>query len=202
MMISNDRTLVLHCCKESVCACSVARLCLTLCDPMGYSPPGSSVHAISQPRILERVAISYSRGSSWPRGQTSVSCASSTGRQILCHCTTQARGMLFETACIAITVSMGFDWKEHSGIEDAGKHLAVWMAQDSCPYLELASLLQGTGGLSNSLVNIRRIGLNTISVSTSPLPCLPPIPPYLWEVLDTVPLKCKFCFILSPNFIN
>ena len=39
------------------CACSVAKLCLTLCDPMDYSPPGSSVRGISQARILECVAI-------------------------------------------------------------------------------------------------------------------------------------------------
>ena len=38
------------------------------------SPPGSSVHGISQARILEWVAISFSRGSFWPRDQTQVSC--------------------------------------------------------------------------------------------------------------------------------
>ena len=37
--------------------CLVAQLCLILCDPMDYSPPGSSVHGILQARILERVAI-------------------------------------------------------------------------------------------------------------------------------------------------
>ena len=45
----------------------VARLCPTLCHPMDCSPPGSSVHGIFQVRILEWVAISFSRGSSWPR---------------------------------------------------------------------------------------------------------------------------------------
>ena len=44
--------------------------CLTLCDPMDCSPPGSSVHGILQARILEWVAISLSRGSSWPRDGT------------------------------------------------------------------------------------------------------------------------------------
>ena len=39
-----------------------------------YSPPGSSVHGILQARILEWVAISYSRGSSWPKDRTWVSC--------------------------------------------------------------------------------------------------------------------------------
>ena len=46
---------------------------LTLCDPKGCSPPGSFVHGISQARILEWVAIPFSRGSSWPRDQTQVS---------------------------------------------------------------------------------------------------------------------------------
>ena len=44
--------------------CSVAHTCPTLCDLMDCTPPGSSVHGIFQARILEWVAISYSRGSS------------------------------------------------------------------------------------------------------------------------------------------
>ena len=47
-----------------------AQSCGTLCDPMNYSPPGSSVHGIFQARILEWVAISFSRGSSQPRDPT------------------------------------------------------------------------------------------------------------------------------------
>ena len=47
-----------------------------LCRPMCCSPPGSSSRAIFQARILERVAISFSRGSSHPRDQTHVSCVS------------------------------------------------------------------------------------------------------------------------------
>ena len=42
----------------------VAQLCLTLCDPTDWSPPGLSVHGIVQSRTLEWVAISFSRGSS------------------------------------------------------------------------------------------------------------------------------------------
>ena len=49
------------------------KLCLTLCDTVGRSPPNSSVHGILQARILEWVAISFSRGSSWPRDWTQVS---------------------------------------------------------------------------------------------------------------------------------
>ena len=52
----------------------VAQSCLSLCDPMYCSPTGFSVHGILQARILEWVAIPFSRGSSWPRDQTLVSC--------------------------------------------------------------------------------------------------------------------------------
>ena len=52
-------------CKEmKVKESEVAQSCLTLCDPMDCSLPGSSIHWIFQARVLERVAISFSRGSS------------------------------------------------------------------------------------------------------------------------------------------
>ncbi|CAI9178596.1 unnamed protein product [Rangifer tarandus platyrhynchus] len=57
--------------------------CPTLCSPKDCSPPGSSVHGISQPRILERVAIFFSRGSSRPRVQVRVSCGSCIDRHLL-----------------------------------------------------------------------------------------------------------------------
>ena len=47
--------------------CSDAKSLLTLCDPMDCNPPRSPVHRISQARILGWIAISFSRGSSWPR---------------------------------------------------------------------------------------------------------------------------------------
>ena len=52
----------------------VTQSCPTLWGPMDCSPPGSSVHGILQPRILEWVAISFSRGSSQPKDWTRVSC--------------------------------------------------------------------------------------------------------------------------------
>ena len=51
----------------------VAQQCLTLCDPMDYSPPGSFVHGIPQARVLEWVAIPFSRRSSWLSDWTWVS---------------------------------------------------------------------------------------------------------------------------------
>ena len=50
----------------------VAQWCPTLCDSLDCGPPGSSVHGILQARILEWVAISYSRGSPQPRDQTEI----------------------------------------------------------------------------------------------------------------------------------
>ena len=51
----------------------VPQSCPTLCDPMDCSPPGFSIHGIFQAWVLEWVAISFSRGSSWPRDWTQVS---------------------------------------------------------------------------------------------------------------------------------
>ena len=55
------------------------------CNPMDCSPPSSSVHGISQARMLEWVAISFSRGSSRLRDGSQVSCITCIGRQILFH---------------------------------------------------------------------------------------------------------------------
>ena len=68
----------------SACVCAkLLQLCLTLCDLMDGSPPGSSVHGISQAKILEWVTVASSRASSWPRDWTRVSRASFTGRWVL-----------------------------------------------------------------------------------------------------------------------
>ena len=64
------------------CCCLATMSSFPLWDPMDCRQPGSSVPGISQARILEWVAISFSRGSSQPRNQTHVSCMS---RQILYH---------------------------------------------------------------------------------------------------------------------
>ena len=63
----------------------LCQLCPTLCNPVDYSPLDFSVHGILQARILEWVAMSSSRGSSWPRDQTHVSYVSCLGRWVLYH---------------------------------------------------------------------------------------------------------------------
>ena len=74
--VNNMKRCVMVTYLEYVHACLVTQSWLTLCNPMDYSPPGCSVHGILQVRILEWAAISSSRGSSWPRDWTWISCIS------------------------------------------------------------------------------------------------------------------------------
>ena len=75
--------------RVCVCVCVRTQSCPTLCDPLDYNLPSSSAHGISQAKILQSVATSYSKGSSWPRNLTHVFCISGIGRWILYDCTTQ-----------------------------------------------------------------------------------------------------------------
>ena len=80
-----------HCAQlviTSSALCGCAQSCLTLCDPIDCSPPGSSVQWIFWAKTLEWVAISYSRGSSQARDWTHISRVSFSGRRMLYHCTT------------------------------------------------------------------------------------------------------------------
>ena len=83
-------------------------LCLTLCIPIDCSLPGSPVHGILQARILECVAISYSRRSSQPRDWTSISSSS--------------------------YVAGGFFPVEPLGKPDTQLSSSKWESQDSNPY--------------------------------------------------------------------
>ena len=63
-------------------SCSVTKSCPTPCNPMDCSLPGFSVHGVFQSRTQQWIAISFSRGSSWLRDWTCISCIS---RRILYH---------------------------------------------------------------------------------------------------------------------
>ena len=71
-----------------VCVCSVVQSCLTLSSPMDINTAGSSAHGVFQERILDWVAIFYSRGSPQHSDRNCVSCVSWIGRRILYHCPT------------------------------------------------------------------------------------------------------------------
>ena len=70
----------------------LAQLYPTVCDPMDYGPPGSSVHGLFQARILEWFVISSSRRSSRPKDQTQASCTA--GRFFTISATREASGTL------------------------------------------------------------------------------------------------------------
>ena len=72
-----EETSVYVCIFSKCCVCAKSlHSCLTLCDLMDCSPPGSSVHGILQARAPEWAAMPSSRGSSWPRKWTQISCNS------------------------------------------------------------------------------------------------------------------------------
>ena len=83
----------------------VTQSCPTLCDPMDCSPPASSVHGISQVRVLEWVAISSSRGSCQPRNWTPISCVS---------CIASHQGSLIQS-CIEGFFVRWFEFDRSSG---------------------------------------------------------------------------------------
>ena len=90
----------------------VAQSCPTLCDSMDCSLPGSSVHGIFQARVLEWIAIAFSRGSSWPRDRTRVSRIA--GRRFTVWATREA--IIQKDTCtpmfIAAVVTIAKAWKQ------------------------------------------------------------------------------------------
>ena len=113
--------------------CLVAQLCLTLCDPMDCSPPGSSVHGIFQARILEWVAISFSRGSSRPRDQTRVSHVA--GRHFTIWATREVKGCwapknwCFWTVVLEKTLESSLDSKEFKLINPKGSQPWIFIGR-------------------------------------------------------------------------
>ena len=99
------------------CCCLVAKSYPTLCDPMNYSTPVPLVHGISQARIQDWIAISFSKRSSQARDQT---CVSGIGRQILYHWATREALILF----ILVIFFGGLSWFV-SAYEKASHFLAI-----------------------------------------------------------------------------
>ena len=101
-----------------------AKSCLTLCSPTICSPPGSSVHGISQARMLEWVVISFSRGSFQPRNWTYVYCI---GRGILYHWATREPHMLWTLMTTDFTCTCSL----MPGIQFGEKSLSALKAKQS-----------------------------------------------------------------------
>ena len=141
-------------CQNSMFMCLCAQLYPTLCKPMDYNPPGSSVFGIFEARILEWVAISFSRGSSWPRDQTHVSCVSSIASG---HFTQWAiRENLVPRATLAILVQC-------SQQEVTGRPFCVWPAICTSSHVRTA--------FCHLITSILKYGVHFVSVLTIPIAC-------------------------------
>ena len=105
-----------------MCACVFSHSVVSLCNPMGCSPPGSCVHGIFQTRILEWVAISSSRGSSQPRDWISVSCI---GRQILYHWAPWEAALMERRALKSLSAASGL-MKTPSSWHPRPRFLCLW----------------------------------------------------------------------------
>ena len=117
----------------------------TLCSPMDCSLSGFSVHGIFQARVLEWIAVSFSRGSSWPRNRTRVSCIA--GRRFTVWATREAyqgyMSLIFQTSfilttnqaichfpwdCLHILTSGPFPFRTKWMIRCAAQSFAPWEA--------------------------------------------------------------------------
>ena len=109
----HHKTLCWYYIRDCCCCCLVTKSYLILCNPMDCSPPGFSVHRISQAKILESVAISFSRGSSWPGVRICVFC---TGRQILYHWATREAPTLRYGGLLLFHSRRLQSWEEDAGM--------------------------------------------------------------------------------------
>ena len=92
-----------------LCYAKSLQSCPALYEPMDCSLPGSPVHKISQARILEWVAISFSSGSSQRRNLAHISCDSCISRQILYYCTTW-EALSTDTSLLMPGLSRNLPW--------------------------------------------------------------------------------------------
>ena len=147
----------------------VAQWWPTLCNPMDWGPPGSSVHGILHARIPECVAISVSRGSPQPRDQTPISCVSCIGRWILYHLSHQWSPQ---------TEPMPGGGRDQTrGLIHAKHVLYQWAIPPSCPltvFAALGRLLSSQAGFAPgwdyfSLTLISKIPGNILTLVTLPL---------------------------------
>ena len=96
--------------RDSCVRAELLHSCLTFCDPMDCGPPDSCGHQILQARILEWVAVPFSRGSSRPRDQRRVSHVSCIGRQVLCHRATWIAPKMAAPAGNTLLGKITWDW--------------------------------------------------------------------------------------------
>ena len=136
--------------REEYWKVKVAQLWPTLCDPMDCSPLGSSVHGILQARILESVAVPFSRGSSWPRDWTWVS--SIAGRFFIIWATREARERP-KSGLNSVSKSVIFEFKKVSWLCCVARGILVpWPGIKPVPPAVEAQSLNCWGSPSRCLI--------------------------------------------------
>ena len=108
--------------------------CLTLCDPMDCSLPGSSVQGIFQARTTEWVAISFSRGSSWPRDWTSLpSLLHWQDDSLTMHSLGSYKKCVYQCECECVCVysytglTKSFAWVFYQMLQKNPKEVTFWL---------------------------------------------------------------------------
>ena len=124
---STESAILGWCSTGHVCVCAYS--VMSTWDPMDCSPPGSSVHGISQARIMEWVAMPLSRVSSWPRGWTWVSCIFCISRRVLYPLTLSA--LPKETGYINTPYGK-WNQSQHHIVFSITCYLTLWHAQVLC----------------------------------------------------------------------
>ena len=108
--------------KEDMCVCSVScSVFSTLRNPMDCSPPGSLVQGMSQARILEWVAMSFSRGSSQPRDWTCISCIA--GIHFSLSCIGEGNSSPLQCSCLENPRDGGAWWAAVYGVAQSQTRL-------------------------------------------------------------------------------
>ena len=168
--------------------------------PKHCNPTGSSVHVIFQERILEWIAISFSRGSSQPRDQTCISCVSCIGTWILYHCTIWESSPLLPPFILSffslypfVLLVLWGPFSEPGTFQTQGLGLAVFSAlkysPQRCPLGSRLSPLQAFAQIPPSLWDSKTMPDKTtsspgpITISTpnpSPLSLLPLVT--IWQI--------------------
>ena len=110
----------------------VAQSCLTLCDPMDCSLPDFSVHGILQVRIMEWIAISFSRGASQPRDQTRIS--STEGRVLATRGSPQQWCAVGNELVTCLIIGLGLPRQRGNFFSF---HKGIWVLQKSVLRVEL-----------------------------------------------------------------
>ena len=123
----------------------------TPCDPMDCSLPGSSVHGILQARLLEWVAMPFSKGSSWPRDQTmslwspTLAGGLFTTERLHFHfslsCTGEGNGNPVQYSCLENPRDGGAWWAAVYGVAQSWTWL-TWLSSSSSTYMAFKFMRQ------------------------------------------------------------